>query len=139
MDLMSRLLSLKIENEWRDQGPATTLRAVGGLSTFLRAKIPITSTDVRHFLITDTSFPRSLSESGRMAESSLREIARINGISAENILKPIGLLASQILFMGGDPTAQEEIILQVPEAVKKTSQLISTHFFRPIGSIVWSN
>ncbi len=31
MDLMSRLLSLKLENEWRDQGPATTLRSVGAL------------------------------------------------------------------------------------------------------------
>ncbi len=139
MDLVSRLLSLKIEKEWRDQGPATTLRAVGGLSTFLKARVPITAERVRHFLINDPSFPRSLFESGRMAEISLREIAQVNRTSADTILKPIGLLGSQIHFLGNDVEEEERIIARTPLAVEETSEAIRTAFFRPVGSIVWSN
>jgi len=139
MDLVSRLLALQIEKEWRDQGPATTLRAVGGLSTFLRARVPISAERVRIFLVKDSAFPRSLFESGRMAEASLREIAKLNGAASETILRPIGLLGSQIHFINDDADEVARIIAQTPHAVEETSAAIKTNFFRPIGSIVWSN
>jgi uncharacterized alpha-E superfamily protein len=140
MDLVSRLLAMQIEKEWRDQGPATTLRAVGGLSTFLRARVPISAQRVRAFLIKDPSFPRSLFESGRMAEELLREIAKLNGSASESILKPIGLLGSQIHFINEEDFEEiERIIARTPHAVEETSAAIKANFFRPVGSIVWSN
>ncbi len=139
MDLVSRLLTLQIEKEWRDQGPATTLRAVGGLSTFLRARVPISAERVRSFLIKDPAFPRSLFESGRMAEAALREITKLNGTASELILRPIGLLGSQIHFINDDPDEMARIIAKTPHAVEETSASIKANFFRPVGSIVWSN
>jgi len=139
MDLISRLLMLKIEVEWRDQGPATTLRAVGGLSTFLRARVPVTAERVRSFLVKDQSFPRSLSESARLAEGSLREISSINSAPQDSLLRPIGLLASRIHFMNEDPKELESIITHTSHVVEETSVLVKSHFFRPVGSIVWSN
>ena len=34
---------------------------------------------------------------------------------------------------------EEEIVRQIPLAIEQTSELIRQNFFRPIGSIVWSN
>lgn len=139
MDFMSRLLLMKIEAEWKDQGPATTLRAVGALSTFLRAQVPITSDRVRRFLITDTSFPRSLIQSSKSAEISIHEIANMTDSSPDLILRPIGLLRSQIHFLREDIEEEEEIVRKIPYAVEQTSDSIRQNFFRPMGSIVWSN
>ena len=139
MDLVSRLLAMEIEKEWREQGPATSLRAVGGLSTFLRARVPLSADRVRAFLIKDAAFPRSLSEAGRRAESALKEIAKINGAPSESMLRPIGLLGSQIHFINDDPDEMVRIITATPHAVESTSLAIKANFFRPVGSIVWSN
>lgn len=139
MDLVSRLLLLKIEKEWKEQGPATTLRAVGGLSTFLKSRVPITADRVRAFLLKDQSFPRSLVEASKDAETALREICSFNGVSSGPVLRPIGLLRSEILFLDDSPTAEDEIIHKTPRSVEETSEAARTHFFRPTGSIVWSN
>lgn len=139
MDLVSRLLLLKIEKEWKEQGPATTLRAVGGLSTFLKSRVPITADRVRTFLIKEQSFPRSLVESSKGAEEALREICTFNGVSPGPILRPIGLLKSEILFLDENPAAEDEIVHRTPLAVEETSEAARAHFFRPTGSIVWSN
>lgn len=139
MELVSRLLSLNIETEWKDQGPATTLRAIGGLSTFTKARVPISALRVRHFLVRDDSFPRSLIQSGRSSEMALKEIAKITGINSDDILRPIGLLGSQILYLGDDQEEQESLIHQTPSAVEQTTEGIRLRYFRPMGSIVWSN
>jgi uncharacterized alpha-E superfamily protein len=139
MDLVSRLLLIKMEDEWKDQGPATTLRAVGGLSTFLKARIPVNAERVRHFLIKDPTFPRSLFGSGKSAELAIKEIATFNGVNIESVIRPIGLLGSQIQFLGDDPEEEKAIISRTPQAVEMTSEAIKSHFFRPTGSIVWSN
>lgn len=139
MDLVSRLLLMKIEAEWKDQGSATTLRAVGGLSTFLKARVPITADRVRHFLITDTTFPRSLIQSSKSAENCIREISKTNDSPADLILRPIELLSSQIYFLRENIEEEEEIVRKVPFAVEQTSEAIRQNFFWPMGSIVWSN
>lgn len=139
MDLVSRLLLLKIEKEWKEQGPATTLRAVGGLSTFLKSRVPITPDRVRTFLIKDQSFPRSLIEASKGAENALREICTFNGVSPGPVLRPIGLLKSEILFLQNSSSAEDEVIHKTPQSVEETSEAARTHFFRPTGSIVWSN
>ena len=139
MDFVSRLLLMKIEAEWKDQGSATTLRAVGGLSTFLKARVPITADRVRNFLITDTTFPRSLIQSSKSAEAAIRELATTNDASSDLILRPIGLLSSQIYFLRENTEEEEEIVRKIPFAVEQTSESIRQIFFRPMGSIVWSN
>jgi len=139
MDLMSRLLSLKLENEWRDQGPATTLRSVGALNTYLRERVPLTSQSVQRFLVQSETFPRSLAECAKRADVELREIATMTQLRVDDILRPIGMLESQIKYLTDDGQELEKIIFQTSFAVAQATQGIGLRFFRPIGSIVWSN
>ena len=139
MDLMSRLLSLKLENEWRDQGPATTLRSVGALNTYLRARVPLTSLSVRRFLVVSDIFPRSISECAKHADVELREISTMTQVRVDDILRPIGILASQIKYLPEGSEELENIIFETSRAVAQATDGIGLRFFRPIGSIVWSN
>ena len=139
MDLMSRLLSLKLENEWRDQGPATTLRSVGALNTYLRARVPLTSSSVRRFLVVSDIFPRSISECAKHADVELREISTMTQVRVDDILRPIGILASQIKYLPEGSEELENIIFETSRAVAQATDGIGLRFFRPIGSIVWSN
>ena len=139
MDLMSRLLALKLENEWRDQGPATTLRAVGALNTYLRERVPLTTVGVRRFLVESDTFPRSIAECAKRADVELREIAVMTQLHVDDILRPIGMLESQNRYLGDDLDELERIIAKTTPAVAQTTDGIGLRFFRPIGSIVWSN
>ena len=139
MDLMSRLLALKLENEWRDQGPATTLRAVGALNTYLRERVPLSTTGVRRFLVDSDTFPRSIAECAKRANFELREIATMTQLRVDDTARPIGMLESQITFLSSDNEELERIISQTTLAVAETTNGIGLRFFRPVGSIVWSN
>lgn len=139
MDLMSRLLSLKLENEWRDQGPATTLRSVGALNTYLRERVPLTTHSVRRFLVQSETFPRSIAECAKRADLELREVATMTQLRVDDILRPIGMLESQVKYLTDDADELEKIIFQTSTAVAQATQGIGLRFFRPIGSIVWSN
>jgi len=139
MDLMSRLLSLKLENEWRDQGPATTLRSVGALNTYLRERVPLTSNGVRKFLVESDTFPRSIAECAKRADIELREVATMTQLRVDDILRPIGMLESQIKYLNNDSEELERIISETTSAVAQTTDGIGLRFFRPVGSIVWSN
>ena len=139
MDLMSRLLSLKLENEWRDQGPATTLRSVGALNTYLRERVPLTSNGVRKFLVESDTFPRSIAECAKRADIELREVAAMTQLRVDDILRPIGMLESQIKYLNNDSDELERIISGTTSAVAQTTDGIGLRFFRPVGSIIWSN
>ncbi len=139
IDLMSRLLSLKLEHEWRDQGPATTLRSVGALNTYLRERIPLTTFSVRRFLVQSETFPRSIAECAKRADIELREVATMTQLRVDDILRPIGMLESQIKYLTDDADELEKIIFQSGAAVAQATAGIGLRFFRPIGSIVWSN
>ena len=139
MDLMSRLLSLKLENEWRDQGPATTLRAVGALNTYFRERIPLTTTGVRKFLVASETFPRSIAECAKRANLELHEVALMTQLRVDDVVRPIGILESQIRYLDNDSKELERIISQTSQAVAQTTNGIGLRFFRPVGSIVWSN
>ena len=138
-DLMSRLLSLKLENEWRDQGPATTLRSVGALTTFLRERTPLTSESVRRFLVQSETFPRSIVECAKRARLEMDEIATMTQLRVDDIMRPIGMLESQIRYLNDDPLEIERNINQVSVAVGQATDGVGLRFFRPVGSIVWSN
>lgn len=139
MDLMSRLLSLKLENEWRDQGPATTLRSVGALNTYLRERVPLTTNGVRQFLVASDTFPRSIVECAKRANLELHEIALMTQLRVDDIMRPVGMLESQIRYLHDDSPELERIIIQTSAAVAQTTDGIGLRFFRPVGSIVWSN
>ncbi len=139
MDLMSRLLSLKLENEWRDQGPATTLRSVGALNTYLRERVPLTTIGVRKFLVASPTFPRSIAECAKRANLELHEVALMTQLRVDDIVRPIGMLESQIRYLDNDSKELERIVSQTSLAVAQTSDGIGLRFFRPVGSIVWSN
>ncbi len=139
MDLMSRLLSLKLESEWRDQGSATTLRSVGALTTYLRARTPLTASGVRHFLVQSDTFPRSIAECAKKAKGELEEIALMTQLWVDDILRPIGMLESQIRYLNDDPLELEKTISATTLAVAQATDGIGLRFFRPVGSIVWSN
>jgi hypothetical protein len=48
-------------------------------------------------------------------------------------------LKSAIQFLDENFASENEIIHKVPIVVEETSDAVRTNFFRPTGSIVWSN
>lgn len=141
IDLASRLLNMRIDLGWPEQGPATMLRAVGGLSTYLRGHVRMNGQAVRRFLLTDTAFPRSVMRSSIGAETALREIGALNTSRIETVVQSVGLLRSQLEYTGhnANDSTIEALISQSLKAVDATSIAVRDNFFRPVGSIVWSH
>lgn len=141
IDLVSRLLNMRFDKGWPEQGPATMLRAVGGLSTYLRGHIRMNGSSVRHFLLIDGAFPRSILRSSIGAENALRQVGSITGARVEPVVQSIGLLRSQLEYTGhvADDTWVNALIVQSLKAVELTSVATRDYFFRPVGSIVWSH
>lgn len=141
IDLASRLLNMRIDLGWPEQGPATMLRAVGGLSTYLRGHVRMNGQSVRRFLLTDTAFPRSVMRSSIGAETALREIGALNTSRIESVVQSVGLLRSQLEYTGhsANDSTIEALISQSLKAVDATSIAVRDNFFRPVGSIVWSH
>ena len=141
IDLASRLLNMSFDIGWPEQGPATMLRAVGGLSTYLRGHVRMNGQSVRRFLLLDTAFPRSVMRSSIGAETALREIGALNSTRFESVVQAVGLLRSQLEYTGhnADDQSIESLISQSLKAVEATSVAVRDNFFRPVGSIVWSH
>ncbi|CAB4686018.1 MAG: hypothetical protein F2659_02445 [Actinobacteria bacterium] len=141
LDIVARMLNMHIEREWPHQGPPTMLRAVGGLSTFLRGRVPLTAERVRSFLVTDSVFPRSLLHSATRSEVSIRDIATTTSTRVDSMVQAIGLLRSEIAYSGASVTNVriESLVNQAIRAVAVTSTDTRDQFFHPAGSIVWSH
>ena len=141
IDQVARLLDMRIERGWPEQGLATVLRAVGGLNTYLRRHERMNEESLREFLLFDPTFPRSILRSVIDAETSLRDIARFTSSRVEPVLRGIGVLRSQLEF-GTDLTSvstTDEFVERARRAVEFTSRAIQENYFRPLGSIVWSH
>ena len=145
IDLVGRLLNMRIDQLWPEQGSATMLRSVGGLSTYLRNNVRLTGANVRIFLTTDVGFPRSLLHSAQEASSTIRDIAHLSSTNVDDVIHSIGLLKSQLEYsqFTGDMNALNEkvdmLVAQSLRAVETTSVAVKNKYFRPIGSIVWSH
>lgn len=141
IDLVSRLLGMQIERGWPEQGPATVLRSVAGLSTYLRRHEKMSEGSVREFLILDPTFPRSIIRSSIEAEACIRSIATFTSSRPEPVLRSIGVLRSHLEYETGFVTQEtsDDLIAQSLEAVDTTSGAVREHYFRPLGSIVWSH
>jgi len=141
IDLVGRLLEMRIERGWPEQGPATVLRSVAGLSTYLRRHERMSEGSVREFLLLDPTFPRSIIRSAIESEGCIRSIAALTASRPEPVLRSIGVLRSQLEFESDLVTEQvcDKFISQSLRAVDTTSALVREHYFRPVGSIVWSH
>jgi uncharacterized alpha-E superfamily protein len=141
LDIVGRMLNMHLEREWPHQGPTTMLRAVGGLSTFLRGRVPLTADRVRAFLVTDSVFPRSLLHSAIRSEESIREIALATSTRVDALVQSIGLLRSELTYSSAtlDGSRVEHLVGQAIRAVASTSTGTRNQFFHPVGSIVWSS
>ena len=141
IDMVGRLLNMRLERGWPEQGPATMLRSVAGLSTYLRRHMRMTADPVREFLLMDSVFPRSIRRSVIGAEESLRGIAGHTATRVEPVLQSLGLLRGQLEYAGDfltDETIDRLVVLAL-RAVESTSAAVRDHYFRPVGSIVWSH
>jgi uncharacterized alpha-E superfamily protein len=141
LDLVARMLDMRLDDGWPEQGPATMLRAVGGLGFYLRRHMRMTAAHVRLFLATDPMFPRSLLHSALGAESALRDIAAETSTRPEKVTQSVGLLASQLAYADVDLADDlvSDLVRQAMRAVESTSSAVRDQFFRPVGSIVWSH
>jgi uncharacterized alpha-E superfamily protein len=141
IDMVGRLLNMRLEKGWPEQGPATMLRSVGGLSTYLRRHVRMNAEPVREFLLMDSVFPRSILRSTAEAELSLREIANHTSTRVEPVLQSLGLLRGQLEYADTDlnESAVDQLVSQSLKAVETTSAAVRDHYFQPVGSIVWSH
>jgi uncharacterized alpha-E superfamily protein len=141
IDVVSRMLNMRIETGWPEQGPPTILRAVAGLSTYLRRQVKMTSDPVREFLVLDHAFPRSILRSTIGAEQALRSIADHTRARAETSMQSIGLLHGTLRYAGEtlDDDTVDSLISQALRAVEATSLAVRSQYFRPVGSVVWSH
>jgi len=140
LDLVARLLNMRMERTWIEQGPATMLRSVGALSAYLRRHERLTGASVRTFLATEATFPRSLRATSAKCRAALASIALGTRMRAEPLVNRVGLLETYLSYW--DPSQGDEEISQLVNrallAVESTSAAVGDTFFRPIGTIVWS-
>jgi uncharacterized alpha-E superfamily protein len=141
IDIVSRMLNMRIEQGWPEQGPPTILRAVAGLSTYLRRHMRMTADPVREFLLLDHAFPRSILRSTVGAESALHNIADHTRTRVETSMQSIGLLHGRLRYAGEllDDDTVDGLVSQALRAVETTSLAVRSQYFRPIGSVVWSH
>jgi uncharacterized alpha-E superfamily protein len=141
IDLVGRLLRMRIERGWPEQGPATVLRSVAGLNTYLRRHEKMSGGSVREFLLLDPTFPRSIIRSALEAETCIRFITAMTSSRPEPVLKSIAVLRSQLEYEEHllDDEDCEIYVDQSLRAVDATSIAIRDNYFRPVGSIVWSH
>ena len=140
LDIVARMINMRLEREWPQQGPPTMLRAVGGLSTFLRGRVPLTADRVRAFLVTDSVFPRSLLHSAIRSEESIREIALATSSRVDELVQSVGMLRSELTYASAsiDDVVVERLVGRAIRCVAITSSGARQQFFHPVGSIVWS-
>jgi uncharacterized alpha-E superfamily protein len=140
LDLVSRLLNMRMERTWVEQGPATMLRSVGALSAYLRRHERLTGALARSFLATEASFPRSLRATSASCRTALSSIALGTRVRAEPLVNGVGLLETYLSYW--DPSQGDDEISQLVNralmAVESTSEAVRDTFFRPVGTIVWS-
>ncbi len=142
IDMTARLLNVRHDLLWPESGPATALRAAGGLHAFLRGGHPLNGEKVREFLVLDPTFPRSMLGCSIAAEQAARELESLGSVSTtDGILRTVGLLRSELEFV---PEKPDEDLIDRLVSYGQASALaagteVSTSFFRQTGTIVWSH
>lgn len=142
IDMTARLLKVRHDLLWPESGPATALRAAGGLHAFLRGRHPLGGDQVRAFLVLDPTFPRSMLGCAIGAEQAARELEAMGSVSPNGgILRTVGLLRSELEYVPSDPdpdTVDRLAVYGLGSATEAGTE-VRQAFFRQIGTVVWSH
>lgn len=140
LDMMARVLAVRHDQLWPEGGPVATLRAAAALNAFLRTQHPLNGDEVRRFLVLDGDFPRSMRAGSSIAEDAVRGLAARGASDGGDLLREVGLMRSQLEY-AVDPRPEEvdALVEQVQQSTSSASDVVSSAFFRPVGTIVWSN
>lgn len=140
LDMVARVLAVRHDQLWPEGGPVATLRAGAALNVFLRTQHPINGDEVRKFLVLDGSFPRSMRLCSSYAEEAVRGLAARGASDGGGLLREVGLLRSQLEYaVDPDPLEVDGLIELVQQSTARASDIVAQAFFRPVGTIVWSN
>ncbi len=140
MDKMARVLAVRHDQQWPEGGPVATLRSAAALNAFLRTQHPLTGDEVRRFLLLDSDHPRSMRVSSSNAEEAVRGLAARGASDGGDLLREVGLLRSQLEYaVDPRPDEVDALIELVQQATARASDIVASAFFRPVGTIVWSN
>jgi len=142
IDMTARLLKVRHDLLWPESGPATALRAAGGLHAFLRGGHPLNGEQVRAFLVLDPTFPRSMLGCALAAEQAARELEALGSVSPHGgILRTVGLLRSELEFVPTDPSPEivDHLAIYGLGSATEAGTEVRTAFFRQVGTVVWSH
>lgn len=140
LDMVARVLAVRHDQLWPEGGPVATLRAAAALNVFLRTQHPINGDEVRKFLLLDGDFPRSMRAGSSNAEEAVRGLAARGASDGGDLLREVGLLRSQLEYaVDPDPAEVDSLIELVQQSTARASDIVAKAFFRPVGTIVWSN
>jgi uncharacterized alpha-E superfamily protein len=138
--LFNRLLAVRHDQLWPEAGPVATLRAAGGLNSFLRTKHPLAGEPVRSFLVLDNVFPRSLLMSARAAEAAVRGLADQGAHDSGELIRECGMIRSQLEYVvAPGPDDIDELAVRSQIAASHASDAAARNFFSQAGTIVWSH
>lgn len=141
IDMSARLLNVRHDLIWPESGPATALRASGGLHAFLRGRFPLSGDRVRAFLVLDPTFPRSMLGCALVAEQAARELEALGSVSSHGgILRTVGLMRSELEFVAANPDADEvdRLAEYGLDSAHEAGMEVRTSFFQQTGTVVWS-
>ena len=140
LDMMARVLAVRHDQLWPEGGPVATLRSAAALNAFLRTQHPLTGDEVRGFLLLDPDHPRSMRVSSSNAEEAVRGLAARGASDGGDLLREVGLLRSQLEYaVDPHPEEVDNLIELVQQSSARASDVVAAAFFRPVGTIVWSN
>lgn len=140
LDMMARVLAVRHDQLWPEGGPVATLRSAASLNAFLRTQHPLTGDEVRRFLLLDADHPRSMRVSSSNAEEAVRGLAARGASDGGDLLREVGLLRSQLEYaVDPHPEEVDALIELVQQSSARASDVVAAAFFRPVGTIVWSN
>jgi uncharacterized alpha-E superfamily protein len=138
--MMARVLAVRHDQLWPEGGPVATLRAAAALNAFLRTQNPMTGDEAREFLLLDGDFPRSMRASAATGEDAVRGLAARGASDGGDLLREVGLMRSQLEYaVDPGPDEVDTLIELVQQATARASDVVAKAFFRPVGTIVWSN
>jgi len=140
IDMVGRLLSIRLGEMWPASGPAAALRAAGALSPYMRTGRAISGIDVRRFLVLDPTFPRSMLCCASDAEAAVRGLQRLGVSDSGPLLREVGMLRSELEYARvPSPENVEQFIAYCRQAAVRASDEVNRAFFRQHGTIVWSH
>jgi uncharacterized alpha-E superfamily protein len=140
IDMTARLLDVRHELGWPETGPVATLRSAAAYSPFLRTGETPSGERVREFLVLDPTFPRSMLQSSRSAETACRTLQLFGG-DDDDLLRAVGLMRARLEFASGTHRTHvvDQLAAEAQESAIAAGSAVAEAYFRQAGTIVWSH